>query len=83
LFEFAAGGFFQVLGVGQPQPTRALEGCGGRGRQLFLELPPRLVEALLEVLHHMEAVDGDADPGPKHLLDRLHVAVPHVRRYLL
>src|SRR3990172_4915094 len=31
----------------------------------------------------MEAVDGDADPWSEHLLDRLHVPVPHVGGHLL
>lgn len=37
----------------------------------------------LEVLHHVEPVDGYGDALTKHLPRRLDIPVPHVRRHLL
>src|ERR1019366_2848141 len=48
-----------------------------------LDLSPGLGQALLEVLHHGEAVEGDADLSAEHLLGRFDVAVPHVGGHLL
>ena len=48
----------------------------------WLDLSAGFLQPLLEVLHHMEAVDHHPDRGPEHHPGRLGVALPHIGRDL-
>src|SRR5271166_4880952 len=54
-----------VLEVLDPQPATSFQAASLLGRHLTLQLPAGFCQALLKVLHDMEAVNGDGHAVPK------------------
>src|SRR5271154_3203898 len=55
----------QVLGVRHPQPATPFEAASLLWRHLTLQFTASLCQALLEVFHDVETVNGDGDAVPK------------------
>src|SRR6266511_3354652 len=73
----------EILRVAHPQPPAPLQLPGPLLVQPPLNLPPRLRQPILEVLHYVEAVDDNPHAPAEYFLGRFHVPIPHVTGHLL